>query len=153
MNNFNASYEKILTYLKTLTEKENFLHQIRKPKLSDIELIAICITSEYLSIDSECQLFRVLPNELSVRIERSVFNKRKRKLFTHIAKLQNHVASIFTSCEDYYVIDSMPLEVTRLSRSSRSKICKEDTYQPQIRDIVPVSACTIMDTSSMLFVH
>ena len=126
MNNFNASYEKILTYLKTLTGKENFLHQIRKPKLSDIELIAMCITSEYLSIDSECQLFRVLPNELSVRIERSVFNKRKRKLFTHIAKLQNHVASIFTSCEDYYVIDSMPLEVTRLSRSSRSKICKED---------------------------
>jgi len=86
----------------------------------------MCITSEYLSIDSECQLFRVLPNELSVRIERSVFNKRKRKLFTHIAKLQSLVASIFTSCEDYYVIDSMPLEVTRLSRSSRSKICKED---------------------------
>ena len=68
MNNFNASYEKILTYLKTLTEKENFLDQIRKPKLSDIQLIAMCITSEYLSIDSECQLFRVLPNELAVRM-------------------------------------------------------------------------------------
>lgn len=126
MNNFNASYEKILTYLKTLTSKENFLDQIRKPKLSDIELIAMCITSEYLSIDSECQLFRFLPNELSVRIERSVFNKRKRKLFHHIAKLQKHIASIFTDGEDYYVVDSMPLEVTRLSRSSRSKVCKED---------------------------
>ena len=126
MNNFVASYEKILTYLKALTGKENFLRQIRKPKLSDIELISMCVTSEYLSIDSECQLFRILPKDLSVRIERSVFNKRRRKLFSHIAQLQNHVASIFTSSENYYVIDSMPLEVTRLSRSSRSKICRED---------------------------
>ena len=126
MNNFNASYEKILTYIKSLTEKDNFLNQIRKPKLSDIELIAICITSEYLSIDSECQLFRFLPCELSCKIERSVFNKRKRRLFPYIAKLQMHISSIFTDSEDYYVIDSMPLEVTRLSRSSRSKICKED---------------------------
>jgi hypothetical protein len=86
------------------------------------------VTSEYLSIDSECQLFRFLPNELSSKIERSVYNKRKRKLFPHIAQLQKHVASIFTDFEDYYVIDSMPLEVTRLSRSARSKVCKED-YQ------------------------
>lgn len=126
MNNFNASYQKILTYLKTLTENDNFLHQIRKPKLSDIELIAMCITSEYLSIDSECQLFRFLPNELSTKIERSVYNKRKRKLFPYIAQLQKHVASKVTDFEDYYVVDSMPLEVTKLSRSNRSKICKED---------------------------
>jgi hypothetical protein len=66
MNNFNASYENILTYLQTLTEEDNFLQQIRKPKLSDIEIIAMRTTSEYLSIDSECQLFRGLPNELSV---------------------------------------------------------------------------------------
>ncbi len=126
MNNFKASYEKILTYLKTLTVKENFLYQIRKPKLSDIELIAMSLTAEYLSIDSECQLFRFLPDELSEKIERSVFNKRKRKLFPHIAMFQKHIASAFTSSEDYYVIDSMPLEVTKLSRSGRSKICKED---------------------------
>ncbi|HBF88350.1 MAG TPA: hypothetical protein DDX39_06870 [Bacteroidales bacterium] len=52
MNNFEASYEKILEFLKTISEKENFLKQIRKPKLSDIELISINFTSEYLSIDS-----------------------------------------------------------------------------------------------------
>jgi len=70
--------------------------------------------------------FRFLPDELSLRIERSFFNKRKRKLFPHIAKLQKQVASIFTACGDYYVIDSIPLDVRRLSRSGRSKICKED---------------------------
>lgn len=33
----------------------NFLNQKRKPKLSDIELIAIDLTAEYMSIDSEYQ--------------------------------------------------------------------------------------------------
>ncbi|PHQ56036.1 MAG: hypothetical protein COC16_04040 [Lutibacter sp.] len=30
--------------------------------------------------------------------------------------------------EDYFIVDSMPLEVVKLSRSTRSKICKEDFY-------------------------
>ncbi len=35
----------------------DYLHQIRTPKLRDKELIAIDLTSECMSIDSECQLF------------------------------------------------------------------------------------------------
>ena len=61
MNNFEANYNKILEILKTITEKENFLTQIRKPKLNDIELIAMNLTSEYMSIDSENHLFRIIP--------------------------------------------------------------------------------------------
>ena len=30
------------------------------------------------------------------------------------------------SSSDYYILDSMPLEICKLSRSGRSKICKED---------------------------
>ncbi len=40
--------------------KINFLNQKRKPKLLDIELTAMDLTSEYMSIDSELQLFRIL---------------------------------------------------------------------------------------------
>ena len=82
MNNFEANYKKILEVLRVITKKENFLTQIRKPKLTDIELIAMNLTAEYLSIDSECQLFRVIPDNLKAKIERSVFNRRKRKLFS-----------------------------------------------------------------------
>jgi len=31
----------------------------------------------------------------------------------------------FNAFENYYIVDSMPLEVTKLSRSSRSTTCKE----------------------------
>jgi len=81
MNNFKANYNKILEVLQTITKIENFLNQKRKPKLKDIELMAMNLTAEYMSIDSECQLFRVLPLSLGVKIERSVYNRRKRKLF------------------------------------------------------------------------
>lgn len=128
MNNFNASYEIILDYVRSITEKDNFLHQIRKPKLSDIELISINLTAEYLSLDSECQLFRILPEILKERIERSVYNKRKRKLFYAISEIREIISNQFTEFENYYIVDSMPLEVVKLSRSLRSKICKAD-YQ------------------------
>jgi len=57
MYNFQANYNKILEVLQKLDSKMDYLHQIRKPKLRDKELIAIDLTSEYMGIDSECQLF------------------------------------------------------------------------------------------------
>ena len=81
MYNFQANYDKILQVLNTIESKDSFKHQIRKPKLSDKNLIAINLTSEYMNLDSECQLFRILPLSLSQKIERSVYNRRKRNLF------------------------------------------------------------------------
>jgi hypothetical protein len=125
MNNFKANYNKILEVLQTITKKESFLIQIRKPKLKDIELIAMNLTAEYLSIDSECQLFRVIPDDLKIKIERSVYNRRKRKLFASIEFIRNELSLKFNEYENYFIVDSMPLDVTKLSRSSRSRICKE----------------------------
>ncbi|OAV65276.1 hypothetical protein Barb6_02919 [Bacteroidales bacterium Barb6] len=59
MNNFATNYGKILEILQQVETKMNFLNQIRIPRLSDIELIAVDLTSEYMGIDSEHQLFRV----------------------------------------------------------------------------------------------
>lgn len=126
MNNFTANYRKILDTLQQVEDKMNFLNQKRKPKLSDIELIAIDLTSEYMGIGSEYQLFRSLPFILPVRIERSVYNRRKRGLFHHREQLRSQLADCILSTNDYLIVDSMPLEVCRLSRSSRSSICKEN---------------------------
>jgi hypothetical protein len=125
MNNFKSNYEKILEILTKITEKESFLSQIRQPKLKDIELIAMNLTSEYMSIDSECQLFRVLPECLVAKIERSVYNRRKRKLFFEMELIRKKFSDKFNAFENYYIVDSMPLEITKLSRSFRSTICKE----------------------------
>jgi len=128
MNNFEANYNKILEVLNTITEKDSFLIQKRKPKLKDIELIAMNLTAEYMGIDSECQLFRYIPIDLKNKIERSVYNRRKRKLFFAIDYIRNELSNKFTEFEKYFVVDSMPLEVVKLSRANSSKICKEEFY-------------------------
>ena len=85
--------------------------------------------AEFKSIDSEHQLFREIKGwEIETKIERSVYNRRKRKLFPYIEKLRIKMAEKFNEFENYFVIDSMPLEVCKMARSSRSKICKEVDY-------------------------
>ena len=128
MHNFQANYDKILEILNKFESKDYFLSQIRIPKLSDKELIAINLTSEYMGIDSECQLFRILPSPLNSKIERSVYNRRKRKLFAFQERIRVKLVSVFNEFEDCFIVDSMPLEVCKLSRSSRSTICKDNDY-------------------------
>lgn len=125
MNNFTGNYEKILETLQSIESKINFRNQIRKPKLSDIELITIDLTSEFMGIDSEKDLFRKLPENLTSRIDRSVYNRRKRGLFSHRELLRKDLA-LNIGKQNYYIVDSMPLEVCKLSRTLRSSICKED---------------------------
>ena len=128
MHNFSANFEKIMGVLKKLEVKTSFLSQIRQPKLSDRELVCINLTSEYMGIDSERDLFRRLPLHLASKIERSVYNRRKRKLFAFIELIRQQISQEFNRFEDVYIVDSMPLEICKLSRSSRSKICRDQLY-------------------------
>ena len=129
MSNLEASYKLILKEIRKITENDNFYFKPVTPKLSDIELISLLLLAEYKSIDSECQLFREKKYlEFGSRIERSVYNKRKRKLFPYIEEIRKKMVEKLNEFEKYFVVDSMPLEVCKLSRSSRSKICKEVEY-------------------------
>jgi len=129
MHNFEASYKLILNELRKITKKDEFYFKPIKPKLSDIELISLIILAEYKSIDSEHQLFRELKGTvLENKIERSVYNRRKRKLFVFLEEIRLKMTEKFNQFENYFVVDSMPLEVCKLSRSSRSKICKEQDF-------------------------
>jgi hypothetical protein len=129
MNNFIQNYEIILKNLQGLSIDSQCFVQIRKPKLSNIELIAMNLTAEYMSIDSECQLFRTISGSyLEGLIERSVYNRRKRKLFSLTEQIRQKLASSFNQFEDYFVVDSMPLEVCKNARANRSSICKDEEY-------------------------
>ena len=129
MNSLDAIYDFILNELRKLTLNENFYFKPIKPKLSDLELIAINISAEYLSIDSEYQLFRYLSNsKLNGMIERSVYNRRKRKLFLHMENIRKIMVDRFHDLERIFIVDSMPLEICKNARANRSKICKEDEF-------------------------
>ncbi len=105
-------------------------HQLgdgRKPKMTDIEVIALSLTAEYMSIDSENYLFKQInQSEIPNLIERSQYNKRRRKLFLFSELIRTKLASRFLEFENYFIVDSMPLEICKFSRHNRVKICKNE---------------------------
>lgn len=128
---FDRFYMIIRNLLKDAVDKNGNFHKVgRHPKFSDIEVIALSLTSEALSIDSENNLFMKLNKEYKKQfpnlITRSKYNIRRRRLFIQTEKLREIISSKIIKAENIYIIDSMPLEVCKLSRASRAKICKED---------------------------
>ncbi len=60
MSNFIQNYEIILSNLRHIQKEENASFKPVKLKLTDLELVAINFEAEFMSIDSEHHLFRVL---------------------------------------------------------------------------------------------
>ena len=128
MNNLTANYERILEVLRKISKDNLLSYQRRVPKLKDLELISLALTAEFMSIDSENHLFRQIPKTIKCKIERSVYNRRKRRLADNINDLRVKLSRSFNEFEKYFIIDSMPVEVCKLSRSGTSKICKDAEY-------------------------
>lgn len=128
MNNLDANYKRILEVLRKISNENLLSYQRRTPKLKDLELISLALTAEFMGIDSENHLFRQIPKTIKCKIERSVYNRRKRRLANSINDLRMKIAKSFNEFEKFLIIDSMPVEVCKLSRSSTSKICKDVDY-------------------------
>jgi len=128
MSNIVNNYFKILEVISSLNIALNTeIRAGRKLKISDLEVVALSLTSEFMSIDSENSFFNQLQNgQISNLIERSQYNKRKKKLFHFAEEIRQHLYSKFTELENYFVVDSMPLEICKMARHNRIKICKED---------------------------
>ena len=68
MHNIHTNFIKIIDVLKDIigdeiNEKDNYLRRGSVPKFSDIEVIALSLTAECLSINSENYLFSKLNSE------------------------------------------------------------------------------------------
>ena len=104
MSNLEARYKLILNDPRKITQKENLYFKSIKPKLSDLELIVLIILAEFKSIDSEYQLFREIKClEIASKIERSVYNRRKRKLFHFMEKIRMKMVEKLSEFENYFV--------------------------------------------------
>ena len=128
MTNIVKNYFRVLEVLSSLNFELEFKLRIgRKPKMTDLEVVALSFTAEFMSIDSENSLFKQLtPSEIPNLIERSQFNKRRKKLFLFSEQIRTKLAAQFLRFEDYFIVDSMPLEICKFSRHNRIKICKDD---------------------------
>ena len=131
MNNLIQNYKIILKELTKISGHIKTTKQIRLPKMSDLELVALNITAEYMSINSELQLFRCISGTvLDGKIERSVYNKRKRKLLPYIGKIRETLSGKFADFTDVFIVDSTPIEICKISRANRSAICTTDEIKP-----------------------
>lgn len=50
----------------------------------------------------------------------------RRKLFPFLEEIRRKIASNFLEFEDYFIVDSLPLEIFKFTYYNRIKICKKD---------------------------
>lgn len=83
ISNIRNNYLIILEVINSLNIHFHSPNSIgRKPKMADIEVVALSLMAEFMSIDSENDLFRQISSaDIPNLIKRSQFNKRRRKLF------------------------------------------------------------------------
>ena len=102
----------------------------RKPKFSDTKVIALCLSAEFLSLDSENRLFDLLRKSFVFHlyglIDRSAFNRRRKLLCHYFNTVLDYLSDKIAPGEDVFIVDSLPIEVCRFARAKRAKICKDD---------------------------
>ena len=128
MSNIVKNYFRVLEVISSLNCELEYKSDVgRKLKISDLEVIALSLTAEFMSIDSENSLFKEInKQQIPNLIERSQFNKRRRKLFFFLEEVRTKLTSRFLEFEDHFIVDSMPLEICKFARHRRIKICKNE---------------------------
>ncbi|KAA6334643.1 hypothetical protein EZS27_017065 [termite gut metagenome] len=110
MNNLIQNYELILKELTNICSHITSFKQIRQPKLSDLELVALNLTAEYISYNSELQIFITIKGTYpDSKIECSVYNKRRRKLFDYTGKIRQCLSEKFSHLSNLFILDSTPI--------------------------------------------
>jgi hypothetical protein len=137
MHNIRTNFTKILEVIKDIigdeiSESGNYLRRGTRPKFSDIEVIALSLTAECLSIDSENHLFSKLNteylNDFKNLISRRQYNDRRKLLFEKTEGVRKSMAERLNKQADVFAIDSMPLEICKISREQRNKMGKESAH-------------------------
>jgi len=134
MHNIKTNFEKFHQIAKSLFKSEvdrhkNFQFYAMKPKMSDLEIVSLSCCMEALSIDSENLLWSKLKKEYSTDfpnlIDRSRFNRRRRRLTPFIEKTQQLIASKLDNQSARLVVDSVPVPVVKMAREKTYKAFKK----------------------------
>ena len=135
MHNLKSNFDKFFNITKSIFSTRinnfnNFFNYPNRPKMSDCEIIALSITGESIGIDSENYFWGKIKSDHSDDfpnlIDRSNFNRRRKRLIPFIRELNQTIASKLNEGENVYLVDSIPIPVCQIAREKRSKICKEN---------------------------
>ena len=135
MHNIKSNFDIIFDICKSIFKDDvfddgNFFKYPNKPKMSDIQLVALSLTTESLSIDSENHLFNKLKHEyfddFFVLIDRRNYNRRRKKLACFISEIGLKVNNITNPNCAKFIVDSMPLPICKNARKMRTTICTDN---------------------------
>ena len=134
MHNLYAIFAKLLNICKQIAgnlvnESGNVPRRGVVPKFSDLEVVALNMASEAVGIDSESLLFAKLQEyrvEIPNLISRRQYNDRRKTTSSLCNAIREKMVSEMDGGEDYFCIDSKPIEVCRIARSKRCSMGKKD---------------------------
>ena len=105
---------------KEIDEKKNFQFYPASPKMNDLEVVSLACCMEALGIDSENLLWSKLKTDYVSSfpnlIDRSRFNRRRKRLAGSIVKVQEYVGSRLENLNRTMVVDSIPVPVIKMAR-------------------------------------
>ena len=115
-----------------VTEEGNILRPGPVPRFSDLEVIALSMAAESEEIDSENWLFesklKECRSKLPNLISRRQFNDRRKSVSNLQEEIRSRMAKEMDGGEDFFCIDSKPIEVCRISRGKRCKMGTNGDY-------------------------
>jgi len=135
MHNFIANFRKILDICKKhagnlVNEKGNVIRRGVVPTFSDLEVVALSITAEAFSIDSENYLFNRLnkecPNAIPNLISRRQYNLRRKLTMALGEEIRKTIAKVMDGGEFVFSIDSKPVRVCQNARAKRCTMGYDD---------------------------
>lgn len=135
MHDLIAIYKKYLSFLQssfesTVDSSGNFRKRPINTKMSDLEVMALAVTCETASIDSENLLFSKLRTDyrssLPHLIDRTRFNRRRRMLQPMLVEFTKRLSACMESGSSTFIVDSMPCPIVRNARERSMKICRSD---------------------------
>lgn len=134
MHNLYAIFAKFLDICKQMAgnlvnEQGNIPRCGVVPRFSDLEVIALSMASEAIGIDSESYLFAKLleyHEKFPHLISRRQYNDRHKFTVSLCQFIREKMAKDMDGAEEYFCIDSKPIEVCRLARAKRCSMGRKD---------------------------
>ena len=135
MHNIKANFDKIFDICKHhlaehCNDDDNFFIYRHKPKMPDLQIVALSITAESLGIDSENLLFSKLKKEylsdFPSLVDRTNFNRRRKRMAYYISLISQSIGDTIEPEKHTYIIDSLPLPICKNVRINRNRICTEN---------------------------
>lgn len=137
MYNLYTKFVKILEICKQFSENlvnesGNVPRRGPVPKFSDLEVVALSLTAETESIDSEKWLFdyklQEYKDNIPNLISRRQFNDRRKKTAGLCEELRKRIAMEMDGGEEQFFVDSKPIEVCRVARGKRCKMGRTGNF-------------------------